>query len=131
MRRELITMAEFARRRGISRAAVTKAHRSGRLVLVNGMVDVSTAAAQWVGNTQPQAHRMPAGPGAEAGHQGGDTGAEAGHSPAYAAVLAYLEGTADRLAPLLARESSPARMRGHLRTVMRAIAEELERVGLV
>jgi hypothetical protein len=120
--RELITQAEYARRRGVSREAVSKARRQGRLAraLVDGLIDPAVADAEWRETTLARAGGRPPG-----GRQ------EPRHSPAYAAVLAYLEGTADRLAPLLARESSPARMRSHLRTLMRAIAEELERVGLV
>ncbi len=53
MARELVNQAEYARRRGVSRQAVSKAIRSGRIKLVRGKIDTTLADAQWRANTDP------------------------------------------------------------------------------
>jgi hypothetical protein len=50
---ELITAAEYARRRGVSRAAVAKAIKTGRIRLFDGMIDPDVADVQWRRNTNP------------------------------------------------------------------------------
>lgn len=45
--------AEYARHRGVSRQAVSKAIRAHRIQLVDGLVDVELADAQWTANTDP------------------------------------------------------------------------------
>jgi hypothetical protein len=50
----MMTQAEYARHRGISRQAVSKAIRSGRIVLTqDGMIDPAAADASWRRNTDP------------------------------------------------------------------------------
>lgn len=51
--RELITKAEYARRRGVSKQAVCKAANTGRITLVDGKVDPEVADVQWARNTDP------------------------------------------------------------------------------
>lgn len=52
---ELITQAEYARRRGCSRVAVTKAIDKGRISLIDGMIDPAVADVQWKANTRARA----------------------------------------------------------------------------
>lgn len=49
---ELITQAEYARRRGVSEAAVSKAVKAGRISLINGRIDPTIADVQWEANTR-------------------------------------------------------------------------------
>jgi hypothetical protein len=51
---ELLKMAEYARRRGVSRSAVSKAVRAGRISLIDGRIDPAVADIQWQRNTDPQ-----------------------------------------------------------------------------
>lgn len=56
-----ITQAEYARRRGVSREAVNRAVREGRIsVDSDGRLDPDTADAEWTRNTTPRG--VPAGP---------------------------------------------------------------------
>jgi hypothetical protein len=48
---QLITQAEYARRRGVSRAAVTQAVKAGRIMLIDGRIDPDVADIQWAKNT--------------------------------------------------------------------------------
>ncbi|MFH1493756.1 MAG: hypothetical protein ABIG70_03045 [Pseudomonadota bacterium] len=50
---ELITQAEYARRRGVSREAVGKAVRSNRITLIGDKIDPVVADIQWDKNTNP------------------------------------------------------------------------------
>lgn len=52
---ELITQAEYARRRGVVKSAVTKAVTEGRITLINGKVDQAVADIQWAQNTRARA----------------------------------------------------------------------------
>jgi hypothetical protein len=46
-------MREYARRRGVSAMAVSKAAKAGRITLVDGQVDVAAADRDWPNNTNP------------------------------------------------------------------------------
>lgn len=48
----LISQAEYARHRGVSRAAVHQAVDEGRITLIDGKVDPVAADAQWNANTR-------------------------------------------------------------------------------
>lgn len=48
----LITQAEYARRRGVAKSAVNKAVKEGRIVLIDGLVDPDVADIQWQKNTR-------------------------------------------------------------------------------
>lgn len=50
----LVSQAEYARRRGVSRPAVLKAVKSGRIVLIDGKIDPEVADIQWAKNTAPR-----------------------------------------------------------------------------
>lgn len=52
---ELITQAEYARRRGCTEGAVRRAVRDRRITLIDGRVDPVAADAQWSRNTRPRA----------------------------------------------------------------------------
>ena len=70
---ELISQAEYARRRGCTEGAVRRAVRDGRIALFDGKVDPVAADAQWARNTRPRAGSEPG-----AGAAGPGLGAEAG-----------------------------------------------------
>jgi len=50
----LLTQAEYARRRGISRQAVSKAVKKGRIPTVKGKIDPSVADRELEANADPQ-----------------------------------------------------------------------------
>lgn len=50
---ELVSMREYARRRGISHVAVSKAVKAGRVPLVNGKIDPELADQAFEANTDP------------------------------------------------------------------------------
>ncbi len=54
---KLITRAEYARLRGVSRVAVGKAVKTGRIDLVDGLIDPIAADAQWERNTRKSVGR--------------------------------------------------------------------------
>lgn len=56
----LVSPAEYARRRGVTRQAVYKAIRTGRLTAIDGKVDPAVADAQWDANTDPVAQQRAA-----------------------------------------------------------------------
>lgn len=63
----LITQAEYAKHRGCSEAAVSKAIKAGRIsLLAGGKIDAAVADMQWARNS-----RVRAGSGRPAGPQGG------------------------------------------------------------
>jgi len=51
-RAELISQAEYARRRDVAKSAVAKAVREGRITLINGKIDPAVADIQWAQNTR-------------------------------------------------------------------------------
>lgn len=52
---KLVTMAEYARMREVSQAAVSKAVKEGRIVLIEGKIDPAVADVQWARNTRARA----------------------------------------------------------------------------
>ena len=54
---ELISLREYARRRGVSLAAVQKSIKSGRISTVEGKIDPAVADIQWEQNTNPHQSR--------------------------------------------------------------------------
>ena len=57
---ELITQAEYARRRKCTEGAVRRAVRDGRISLIEGRIDPVAADAQWARNTRVRAGSRPA-----------------------------------------------------------------------
>lgn len=57
---ELITRAEYARRRGCSGAAVTLAVQGGRLTLIDGKIDPVRADVEWAQKSASRAGSAPA-----------------------------------------------------------------------
>lgn len=55
----LITQAEYARHRGVSEAAVSKALAAGRVTLTDGKIDPVAADAQWARNSRVRANAKP------------------------------------------------------------------------
>lgn len=52
----LITQAEYAKHRGVSEPAVSKAIKAGRISLIDGKIDPVAADAQWARNSRARAH---------------------------------------------------------------------------
>ncbi|MFM1991328.1 MAG: hypothetical protein RJA99_4285 [Pseudomonadota bacterium] len=165
---QLITQAEYARRRGVSRAAVTQAVKAGRIVLIDGKVDPDVADVQWKRNTDPAQQRGAAAlasmastaaiaPRAPAGEEGAppdlhDARRRREQALAELAELELaekrgelvpvadvqkalvskvlgvrdsLDTLADRLSPLLAAESDPAKVYAMLRSEIRQVLAQL------
>jgi hypothetical protein len=57
---ELVTMAEYARRRGCTEGAVRRAVKSQRITLIDGRLDPVAADVQWARNTRVRAGSRPA-----------------------------------------------------------------------
>lgn len=83
--RELISQRTYARRRGISQAAVSQAVTSGRITTVDGKIDPAVADREWAENTdqskprnsvtgEPGRRKAPDAPGAPMDLRGGDEG---------------------------------------------------------
>lgn len=49
---QLMTQADYARRRGVSPVAVHKAIKAGRITLIDGKIDPMVADVQWKANTR-------------------------------------------------------------------------------
>jgi hypothetical protein len=64
---ELITQAEYARRRGCAKSAVAKAVKEGRITLIGKLIDPKVADIQWQENTRARADSAPAGRDGAAG----------------------------------------------------------------
>ena len=74
---ELVSLREYARRRGVSAMAVSKAAKAGRITLEGGKVNVTTADRDWPANTNPgqlALNRPPIGPSTEANGGAADPG---------------------------------------------------------
>ena len=54
---ELLSQRAYARRRGVSQAAVWKAIQTGRISTVHGKIDPVTADREWADNTDPSKPR--------------------------------------------------------------------------
>ena len=79
---ELISQAEYARRRGCTEGAIRRAVRDGRIALFDGKVDPVAADAQWARNTRPRAGSEPVGVVATAAPRAGsEQGGGASTSP--------------------------------------------------
>jgi hypothetical protein len=57
---ELISKAEYARRRGCTQPAVLRAINDGRITLIDGKIDPVAADAQWERNSRPRLGSRPA-----------------------------------------------------------------------
>lgn len=49
---QLVTQAEYARRRNVAKSAVSKAVKEGRITLIGGKIDPTVADIQWAQNTR-------------------------------------------------------------------------------
>lgn len=56
---ELISQAEYARRRGVSKVAVNIAIKAGRITLTDGKIDPEKADAEWARNSRPRVNSVP------------------------------------------------------------------------
>lgn len=56
---ELITQAEYARRRGVDPTSVRDAVKAGRITLIEGKIDPAVADVQWRQNTRARAGQQP------------------------------------------------------------------------
>ena len=55
---ELVTQAEYARRRGVDPTTVRDAIRAGRISLIDGRIDPAVADVQWQRNTRARARNV-------------------------------------------------------------------------
>ena len=55
---ELISQAEYARRRGVDPTSVRDAVRAGRITLIDGKIDPAVADVQWERNTRRRARAV-------------------------------------------------------------------------
>lgn len=62
---ELVTKAEYARRRGVTEGAVRQAVRDGRITEVDGKIDPAAADEEWARNSRVRAGSAPSEPNAE------------------------------------------------------------------
>jgi hypothetical protein len=76
----LITQAEYAKRRGCSGAAVSHAVKAGRISLIDGKIDPTAADAQWAKNSRVRAGtgkaKAPVADGDTAGDDASQPGAD-------------------------------------------------------
>jgi hypothetical protein len=110
---ELVSLREYARRRGVSAMAVSKAAKTGRITLEGGKVNVETANRDWPANTNPAqsvvgpaalgaigdppAMQEPAEEGANGTQNGGKNGGASGQ---YGQARAIREGYLARIAKI-------------------------------
>lgn len=73
---ELVTQAEYARRRGVAKSAVAKAVKEQRITLIDGKIDPAVADIQWQQNTRARADSGRAGASLPIEQGGGRTLAE-------------------------------------------------------
>jgi hypothetical protein len=79
---QLISQADYAKRRGVSQVAVHKAVKAGRITLIEGRIDPAVADIQWQANTRTRVSAKPP-PHPGAAHGAGDA-----RGPTLAAVQA-------------------------------------------
>lgn len=144
---ELVTPAEYARRRGVSRAAVSIAIKDGRITLINGKIDPAVADIQWERNTrravgrggQPTTSlRVPGDGAAHAADAAPNRGALPGQEPAkpahdYDSARAKREYHEAQLSEMRALERQgllveSARVKLAIADIMRVVADGLERI---
>jgi hypothetical protein len=101
-----MTMNAYAKYRGVSHTAVSKAARTGRITLVNGRVDPVTADRDWKRNSEPVPHGgqivgedTPA-PGREVPGKGAQPGPRDPETATFARSRALRETVKARLANL-------------------------------
>jgi hypothetical protein len=58
----LMTQAEYAKHRGVSRVAVHKAIQGERIMLIDGKIDPKVADIQWAANTRARVRNAGSGP---------------------------------------------------------------------
>lgn len=75
---ELITQAEYARRRDVAKSAVARAVREKRITLINGKIDPAVADIQWEKNTRARADSGAASTQATQSEGGGTSSAPGG-----------------------------------------------------
>jgi phage terminase Nu1 subunit (DNA packaging protein) len=141
---ELISPAEYARRRGVSRAAVTYAIKAGRITLIDGKLDPAVADIQWERNTRKAIGRggRPAeGASSDGAASAVDAAPDRVNAPGqperpahdYESSRAKREYHEAVLAELKARERQGqlvevARVRMAISDIMRVVADGLERI---
>jgi hypothetical protein len=102
--RRLVTMSEYARMRGCTHQAVSKAAKAGRISLIDGRIDPEVADLQWARNTSPEQQQRGAPGQFELTQQRAQ---EALHGAQTAANPSLpTEGTDEADSPALVREKS-------------------------
>lgn len=119
----LMTQAEYARRRGCSKVAVGKAVKAGRIKLVDGKIDAEMADYHWQKNTRARISRVAPGQldlegAGQAGVSGeavaagtGDVAGDVGKGDAYTANRSRREAADAEMAELKLAEAQQSLIR--------------------
>lgn len=99
----LISQAEYARHRGVSEAAVSKAVKAGRIMLIDGRIDPLAADAQWSRNSRARITASSNGTESVSSSAMRDGGTQPG-SDGYASSRARREAAEAQLAELALAE---------------------------
>lgn len=114
----LISQAEYARRRGVAKSAVAKAVKEGRITLIDGKIDPAVADIQWAQNTRARA---------DAGRPASDSGEVMGDAP----QAANNAPQAPDSAPTAKDDYQTLRVRRETAAVEREERENLKEAGLL
>lgn len=121
MKAELISKAEYARRRGVAASAVTRAIKAGRITLIDGKIDPTVADVQWAANSRVRSGSRPS----NWRTQSGPT-APADGEPSYLASRARREASEADLAELRLLEHRRELVR--LKDISRALSGHAVRI---
>ena len=114
----LISQAEYARRRGVAKSAVAKAVKEGRITLIDGKIDPAVADIQWAQNTRSRADAGR--PASESGEVMGDALQAGNNAP-----------QAPDSAPTAKDDYQTLRVRRETAAVEREERENLKEAGLL
>ena len=102
--RRLVTMSAYARMRGCTHQAVSKAAKAGRITLINGRVDPEVADIQWARNTSAEQQQRGAPAQFELTQARAQAATQSSEAPLSAPAGAEDDAPAE--SPLLVREKS-------------------------
>lgn len=108
---ELVSQAEYSRRRGCTEGAVRRAVRDGRISLIDGRIDPVAADAQWARNTRVRVGSRATDDANLQGAGQSDSGAERDDSSTYWSAKATREAAEAAIAQLRLAEMQGELMR--------------------
>ncbi|MFD2754277.1 hypothetical protein [Comamonas terrae] len=119
---ELITQAEYARRRGVAKSAVAKAVKEGRITLIDGKIDPAVADIQWAQNTRARA---------DAGRAASESSSAMGEAPSAANSAPQAQESAPVGASSGKDDYQALRVRREMAAVEREERENAREAGLL